>query len=184
MNESHIYLVFVKTDTLLSRSIGVITKSEYTHVALSLDSNFENMYTFGRIKPNNPFFAGLTIENFHTGIYQRSVNCPSLIYKIPVSAKQLDKLIEELNKYYSSDKKYKYNFLGLFAVLMDKSWKRDNHYFCSEFITYLLSKSDIWHSPKEPELTKPCDLINITNKEIFYKGYTSDFSSKYKSNII
>lgn len=180
MNESYIYLVFVKTDTLLSRSIGTITKSDYTHVALSLDNEFKNMYTFGRLRPNNPFFAGLTIENFHTGIYQRSPYCQSLIYKIPVSNNQIKKLREELNRYYSSDKKYKYNFLGLFAVLMDKPWKREYHYFCSQFVTELLSTSNIWQSPKVPELTKPCDLIHIDNKEIFYKGYTSDFNLKYK----
>lgn len=180
MNESYIYIIFVKTNTLLSRSIGAITKSAYTHVALSLDDNFKNLYTFGRLRPSNPFFAGLTVENFHTGVYQRSPYCPSLIYKIAVSEEQLKKLTKELDKYYSSDIKYRYNFLGLFAVLMDKQWKREHHYFCSEFVTELLASSDIWHSPKAPELTKPSDLIHINNKEIFYKGYTADFSSKYK----
>lgn len=182
MNKFYIYLIFVKTDTLLSRSIGAITKSDYTHVALSLDDSFRNMYTFGRRRPSNPFFAGLTTENFHTGVYQRSPYCKAMIYKIPVSENQLEKLKRELYRYYSSDEKYRYNFLGLFAVMMDKPWKRKGYYFCSQFVSSLLSSSDIWHSPKEHELTQPCDLIHINNKEIFYKGYTSDFSLKCSSN--
>ena len=183
MDNSYVYLVFSKTDTLLSRSIGAITKSDYTHVALSLDTNFNNMYTFGRLHPSNPFFAGLTIESLHTGVYQRSSYCKSMIYKISVSNEQLKALTNELNKYYSSNIKYRYNFLGLFAVLMDKPWKREKHYFCSEFISELLASSDIWHSPKVPELTRPSDLVHMDNKEIFYRGYTSDFTLKYKNEF-
>ncbi|MBD7913130.1 MULTISPECIES: hypothetical protein [Clostridium] len=177
MEKSNIYLVFSRTGTWLSRSIKVITNSEYTHVALSLDSNFDNMYTFGRLNPNNPFYAGLTIENLHDGVYKKSSSCESLIYKIPVSKDQLDTLIDELNKYYYSDIKYKYNFLGLFAVLLDKPWKRSRHYFCSQFVTELLIKSSIWDSPKLPELTRPTDLVHIDNKEIIFQGSTNEIST-------
>lgn len=180
MNNSYIYIVFSKTNTLISRSIGAVTKSDYTHVALSLDTNFDNMYTFGRLNPNNPFFAGLTVENLHTGVYQRTPYCKSMIYKIAVSDNQLKILKHELDKYYSAKQKYRYNFLGLFAVLIDKPWKRQNHYFCSEFVSELLASSNIWHSPKVHELTRPSDLVYINNKEIFFKGYASDFSSKNK----
>jgi hypothetical protein len=177
MEESNIYLVFSRTGTWLSRSIKIITNSQYTHVALSLDSNFNNMYTFGRLNPNNPFYAGLTIESLHDGVYKRSSSCESLIYKIPVSKNQLDKLIKEINTYYYSDIKYKYNFLGLFAVLLDKPWKRQHYYFCSQFVTELLNKSSIWDSPKIPELTRPTDLIHIKNKEIIFQGLTNEITS-------
>ncbi|MDS0526052.1 hypothetical protein NNC19_10205 [Clostridium sp. SHJSY1] len=177
MDESSIYLVFSKTGTWLSRLIKVLTNHPYTHVALSLDSNFNNMYTFGRLNPNNPFYAGLTIENLYAGVYQKAQYCESLICKIPVTNEQLEKLIIEINKYYSSDIQYKYNFLGLFAVLLDKPWKRENRYFCSQFVTELLINSDIWVSPKLPELTRPIDLIHIDNKEIIFQGLTKELVS-------
>ena len=172
MKTEHIYIVFSKTGTWLSRSIGVVTGSDYTHVSLSLDSSFETMYSFGRLNPNNPFIGGLAIENLYTGVYRNSPCCQCLIYKVPVTKNQLALLKYELNSHLVMNEKvkYRYNFIGLFAVLMDKPLKRDRHFFCSEFVSTLLSKSDIWHSPKVPELTRPTDLIEITDKEIVYEG--------------
>ena len=183
MKTQYIYIVFSKTGTWLSRSIGVVTGSNYTHVSLSFDSQFDKMYTFGRLNPNNPFSGGLTIENLHTGVYKNSPYCQCLIYKIPVTEDQLILLKNELDLHLNLNKeiKYKYNFAGLFAVLMDKPLKREKHFFCSQFVSLLLSKSDIWHSPKVPELTRPTDLIEISDKEILYEGLLTEL---YNTNLV
>jgi hypothetical protein len=171
----YIYLVFSKTGTWLSRSISVITKCDYTHVALSFDENFDNMYTFGRLNPKNPFLGGFTTESLYSGVYKSSkVKC--LIYKIPVTNNQLNLLKKELNQYLNSDTKYGYNFIGLFGVLVDKPIKRHDRYFCSQFVTTLLEKSTIWQSPKGADLTRPMDLKTITNKKVVYQGSAHEFS--------
>ena len=59
---------------------------------------------------------------------------------------------------------------------MNKPLKRENHFFCSEFVTTLLNTSGIWTSPKLPELTRPTDLVEIENKNILYKGLVKEFS--------
>lgn len=185
MGDEHIYIVLSKTGTWLSRSIGAITKKEYTHVALSFDDKFNNMYTFGRKNPSNPFNAGLTIEDINNKVYQNPY-CKCLIYKIPVTKKQLTLLQNEINKYLFSDINYRYNFIGLFGVLINKPIKRQNYYFCSQFISTLLSKSTIWYSPKVPELTRPTDLIEIPNSKIVYKGFINNlnYELNYTFNII
>lgn len=175
MNMKYIYLVFSKTGTWLSRSISVITKCDYTHVALSFDEHFDNMYTFGRLSPKNPFSGGFTIENLSEGVYKHS-NVKCLIYKVSVTDNQLKLLNDELNLYLNSNTKLKYNFIGLFGVLLDKPIKRQNSYFCSQFVTTLLEKSTIWQSPKGADLTKPMDLKKIANKKIFYQGTVHGFS--------
>lgn len=180
MGHDYIYIVLSKTGTWLSRSIGAVTRSNYTHVSLSLDNKFDTMYTFGRKKPTNPFYAGLTIEDINNEIYQNPY-CTCLIYKIPVSRKQLQLLKKELNSYLNSSSQYKYNFLGLFAVLFNIPVKRDKYYFCSQFVSTLLSRSTIWYSPKVPELTRPSDLIQISNGQILYKGFVNNFT--YNMNL-
>lgn len=180
MGDDYIYIVLSKTGTWLSRSIGIVTRSNYTHVALSLDDRFDTMYSFGRKNPNNPFYAGLTIENINNVVYQNPY-CTCLIYKIPVTKKQLELLKKEINKYLTSTIKYKYNFIGLFAVLFNIPLKRENYYFCSEFVSTLLSASTIWYSPKVPELTRPSDLVKIPNGQVFYKGFINNFT--YNINV-
>lgn len=182
MDEAYIYIVLSKTGTWLSRSIGYVTKSSYTHVSLSFDNKFDNMYSFARKNPNNPFNAGLTVENINNVVYSNPY-CTCLIYKIPVTLKQLDLLKSELDTYLDSANLYKYNFLGLFAVLFNKPLKRKNHYFCSQFISILLSKSTIWYSPKCPELTKPSDLIEIPNAIIYYEGFINNLIYNKELNI-
>lgn len=175
INNKCIYLVFSKSGTWLSKSIGKVTNSKYTHVSLSLDDNFDNMYSFGRINPNNPIIGGLVKESLYEGVYKRFLDSQCLIYRIWVTEEQLNDLKKELELYLNSTIRYRYNFIGLFAVLLDKPIKREKHYFCSEFVTTLLGKSNIWKGEKVPELTRPMDLVRMENKEVYYEGTIGDF---------
>lgn len=183
MEKSNIYLVFSKTGTWLSTSIGLVTSSPYAHVSLSLDTTFNKMYTFGRINPDNPFSGGLTIENLHSGVYSNP-GCKCLIYAVPVSKEQLDLLNKQLLEYYSSDINYKYNFLGLFAALVDKPLKRSTHYFCSQFVSKLLIESGIYKTSKPPELIRPTDLMLIPNKEVIFEGLLYKFTKSSHSPAV
>ena len=69
---------------------------------------------------------------------------------------------------------FRYNFLGLIFLLLDKPFERKRHYFCSQFVTMLLEKSDIWHSSKAIGLTRPMDLMIIVNKELIFKGFVNN----------
>ena len=42
------------------------TKDEFSHVSIALDIQLEKMYSFGRLKPYNPFIAGFVHEYIHT----------------------------------------------------------------------------------------------------------------------
>jgi hypothetical protein len=183
METQNIYLVFSKTGTWLSNSIGLITGSPYAHVSLSLDTNFNKMYTFGRLHPDTPFTGGLTIENLYTGVYTNR-DCKCLIYKVPVSNEQLALLSTQLFAYYSSDIHYKYNFIGLFGVLLDKPVKRNTHYFCSQFVSKLLIESGIYETSKPPELISPTDLMLIPNKEVIFEGLLNEFTKSSPSVAI
>ena len=183
LKTEHIYLVFSKTGTWLSRLIGFIAKTPYTHVALSFDDKFDTLYTFGRVNPDNPFSGGFTIENLYAGVYKKSSSTYCAIYKMKITSKQLNKLKKELDKFIYSNINYKYNFLGLVSLLFGKPLERKRYYFCSQFLTILLDKSDIWHSPKHSGLTRPTDLLLIENKELVFKGPVSDINIIQK-NII
>ena len=52
-----IYIVLTHTGTVLSNIVKFYTKKDYTHVSISLDSEFKRLHSFGRLNPNNPFKA-------------------------------------------------------------------------------------------------------------------------------
>lgn len=182
MDNKNIYLVFSNTGTLLARCINYYTKDEYVHVSLSFDDSFEKMYSFGRVIPEVPFIGGLVEENLQDGVYKRFQNSKCVIYKVNVSNEQYNALKEELEIFLKEQKKYRYNLLGLIGVAMKHPIQRNNHYFCSEFISHLLIKSNIYYSDKIPSLTKPSDLLNIDHKEFIYEGLAYNYNNY--SNIV
>ena len=64
-----IYLVLTHTGTILSRIIRIYTKDEFTHVSISLDDELNEMYSFGRLNPYNPFLGGFVHENINYGTF-------------------------------------------------------------------------------------------------------------------
>jgi hypothetical protein len=177
MEYKYIYLVFSKTGTWLSRLIGIFADAKYAHSSISLDDSFTQMYSFGRIHPDNPFIGGFAIENLHEGVYKKSSQTECLIYGIRVSDVQYQDLKSEIDRFLIEKEKYNYNFLGLFFAYFDKSFIRNRYYFCSQFISEVLIKSNIYKSDKSPELISPVDLLSIENKEVIYEGYINEFTN-------
>ncbi|MEG0773438.1 hypothetical protein [Clostridium sp.] len=177
MKVKSIYLVFSRTGTWLSRLISLFVEGKYAHASISLDDKFTQMYSFGRINPDNPFIAGFTEENLYNGVYKKFSRSECLIYKLDVTEEQYEILKEEINKFFMEKEKYKYNFLGLFGVVFNKPIRRRNHYFCTEFVSEVLMKTNIYNLDKNPALTKPDDLIAIEHKEIIYEGFINNYQS-------
>jgi hypothetical protein len=170
MSQKYIYLILSRTGTLLSRVIGIFTEGRYTHASISFDSKFNRLYSFGRTNPNNPFSGGFAEENLFDGVYRKFTYSQCLIYKIKITDIQYEILKDTVTSFCTKKREYRYNFLGLFGVILNKPIKRQNYYFCSQFVSELLIKSSVYITHKIPELTKPEDLLQITNKELVYEG--------------
>ncbi len=170
MKYKYIYLVFSKTGTLLSRALNIFSETKYVHASISFDNSFTRMYSFGRTNPNNPFSGGFVEENIYDGVYKKFPESECLIYKISVTEEQYYNLQAAVEDFLKDKEKYRYNFLGLFAILLNKPIKRKNHYFCSQFVSEVLIKGSVYQAKKAPELTKTYDLFSIENKDLIYEG--------------
>jgi|SRR5690554_400875 len=175
MGENYIYLVFSKTGTWLARLIRVISQQKYVHTAISFDNDFVKMYSFGRIHPDNPFYGGFVEENLYAGVYQRFSGCECLIYRVRVTPEQYCYLQQLVEDFRQKKDRLRYNFLGLFGVLLNRPIKRENHYFCSQFVAQLLSESKVYNCGKDPGLTRTSDFFTMENKDVFWEGSISDY---------
>ncbi|MGE5633178.1 MAG: hypothetical protein ACM3TR_19090, partial [Caulobacteraceae bacterium] len=88
MNHKHIYLVFSKTGTWLSKTINLFCEAKYVHTSISFDSSFTKMYSFGRVDPDNPFSGGFVEENLYEGVYKKFSCCECLIYRVRITEEQ------------------------------------------------------------------------------------------------
>ena len=176
----YIYLVFSKTGTWLSRIIKFLVKTKYVHVSIGFNQELTNMYSFGRLKPKNPFLGGFVQEDLSNGIYKLAKDPECLVYKIRVTTGQYNELLKAIQEYSSDAALYRYNFLGLIAAGVNIRIKRKRHYFCSQFVSQLLMTIGVLEIEKPPELIRPTDLLlHIKDKEEIFAGYVQEYVTLY-----
>ena len=170
MINKDIYIIFSKTGTMFSNVISFFTKKEFAHTSISLDPTFQTMYSFGRINPTYVLPAGFVEENLYSGVFSMFPESKCLIYKISVTTEQYISLKAYIDRFLSDKSKYKYSILGTATTLFNVPHKRENYYFCSQFVAEALIESGIYETDKLPELIKPMDLLELKNKTLVYKG--------------
>lgn len=169
MRRYHIYIVLTRTNTIISKLIHILTNAEYTHAAISLDSELEHMYSFGRRWTYNPFIGKFKHEDIDEGAYKFSSVLPGLIMEIEVSKEQYIKANGLLDEFIMNSNYYKYNYMGLFHNLLNMGVCYDNRFLCSEFVYHILKESGIADFKESRNLIKPQDLLNLDGN-IIYKG--------------
>ena len=164
-----IYIVLTHTGTYLSKIIKKWTKDEYSHVSISLDEDLENMYSFGRVHPYNPIWAGLVHEKQNEGTFKRFKKTRAAIYSIEVDDEQYVIIRNTIHRMYKNRSKYKFNIFGLLAIGFNKSFKLKNWFYCAEFVKYVLDQAGVELGLPE-KMIRPESFKYIEKKELEYYG--------------
>ena len=67
-----------------------------------IDENLEEMYSFGRLNPYNPFWGGFVHESIKNGTFKRFKNTRTEIYSLNIENEQyerLENIIKHFNAY-------------------------------------------------------------------------------------
>ena len=179
--EHTIYILLTHSGSLLSKCINVYTKEPYTHVSIALDINLNELYSFGRLKPTNPLFAGFVKEDIVNGTYARFPNTKCALYSLSIDDIQYHRLKKELYKFKLNEDKYGYNLLGLFGVILNYPIKRKYNYFCSQFVATLLKNSGIYLIYKPAALISPRDFRKCKELSLIYEGRLKSYNPELES---
>lgn len=174
-----IYIILTETGTLLSRAIGMYTGKDMNHASISFDPNLYEMYSFGRIHVNNPLSGGFVHEDAETGLFELA-ECA--IYQIQVSPQQYIHMKQFTQYMYWNRERYKYNFLGLFGVLMKKEVRRERAFFCSQFVATILKKGGL-PIKHNPALMTPHCLAQLPFTELVYSGRLSEYIQESRTSV-
>lgn len=168
-----IYIILTHTGTTLSKLIKSYTKNEFSHVSISLDNELKKMYSFGRLHPYNPFWAGFVHEGIDYGTFKRFYLTKTKVYSLEVTEEQYEKM-EEIIEYMKIRRKlYKFNIIGLFAVSINKKVKFKNSFYCAEFVKYVLEEAGV--KTNLPEIIKPEDFKNLEGIKLVYDGKLNEY---------
>ncbi len=175
-----VYIILTNTGTLFTRIIKVFTRYPFNHASISFDQQLDVAYSFGRKKPNNPFIGGFVKEDMEGQLF-RQASCA--IYKCTVSESEYREMIQRIKQIEEQQELYKYNFIGLFAVLLNKKMNREKAYFCSQFVATILSNGGISIKDKPACLVKPNDITECGRFELVYQGDLRGYLLKHGKEI-
>jgi len=169
-----VYIILTYTGTWLAKIVRYYTKREYSHVSISLDENLQRMYSFGRKNPYIAFWGGFVHESAKYGTFKRFKNTKALIYQVYVSEEQYERLSELILKFKKKRKLYRFNVLGLMGVAFSKKRKKENYFYCAEFVQYMLEQTKVVKEPL-PEVIKPEDFKKVPDLEVVFEGILKEY---------
>jgi hypothetical protein len=168
-----VYVLLTDTGTVLTKLIKLYTKKPHNHASIALDDQLWNVYSFGRRRPRNPFMAGFVRENTRGGIF-RKADCA--IYCCSISEKQYENICRKIKEIERNKDDYRYNLLGLFAVMVNMEFDRKNAFFCSHFVAALLEESGVEINKQKPlSLVTPNDIKESSSLKLVYEGKLSAY---------
>ena len=168
-----IYIVMTQTGTLLSRVIKIYSGCEYAHVSISLDKNLDQMYSFGRLNPYNPFWGGFIHEKVNSGTFKRFKNTIAGIEELEITDEEYDNIKNIIKRMEERINPYRFNILGLILVGFNIKYEMEDHFYCAEFLKYLFEECNIENNL--PRLVAPDDFKNIKGIKYIYKGKLSEY---------
>lgn len=164
-----VYLLLSRSGTAFSRLIRALTGDEYTHVSLGLGAGGE-IYSFARLHPRRPLPAGLVREDIAKGYMARHPDIPCAVYRLEVTREQYDAIRRRVNAMLLQHERYHYSILGTALCRLDIAHERGYHFFCSQFVGDVPSRSGAAELPKAASLMRPEDFTQLPDAELIYKG--------------
>ncbi len=165
-----VYIVLTSTGTALSQMIKSYTKEKYNHVSISLNEELTEMYSFGRRNPINPLDGGFVKEDVEIGTYSWFPHTECKILRLEVSLQEYGKITRFIDTFKKKQKKYVYNFVGLFGVVFNTPLEIEGAYFCSQFVAEILRRSGIQLFEKPSSLVQPAEFLELDIFDPLYEG--------------
>ncbi|QAY68039.1 hypothetical protein [Paenibacillus protaetiae] len=162
-----VYIVLTDTGTLFTKTIKYFTKDPFNHASLAFDADLKEVYSFGRKSPGNPFVGGFVKEDMRGGLFRQAV---CAVYRCPVTPCEYDFMRQFIAEMERDQELYRYNLLGVIALLFNIQMKREKAYFCSQFVADVFERSGIALIRKSPLLVKPGDFPCTPMLELAYEG--------------
>lgn len=170
--KKRIYVLLTDTSTVFSRVIKLYTKKKYTHASISFNKELTQVYSFGRKKPTNPFNGGFVQEHLDCKLYS---NADCVLYSCEITEEEYAKMLKQVLRMTSQKEQYRYSLLGVIGVALNKEIKRENAFFCSQFVATILEEGGVSVSDKPLGLVTPDDIAQSSKFKLEYRWRMKDY---------
>ncbi len=168
-----IYIVLTDSGTPMSKLIKKSKGYQYAHVSISLDKDLTRMYSFGRLNPYNAIVGGFVQESPEFGTFKRFKDTYSLILEVDVTESQYKRMEEIVDEFEKNKNIYSFNISGLFLSGINVKRKKENHFYCAEFIKYIFDGAECCYDL--PDVVVPDHFLELETSTIVYEGKLNSY---------
>ncbi|MBQ6685798.1 MAG: hypothetical protein IJM99_06800 [Firmicutes bacterium] len=172
-----IYILLSRTQSILSKTVHLLTADQYTHAAIAFDEDLHDLYSSARWDGITMFPSGPCQEYLHQGFYSYA-NTPCAVYELQVDDEVYEQAKAEVSQIIDQQNRYYFNIIGLLLCRMNIPFRRSNRFFCSQFVGEILLRSGALTLPKDPSLLRPSDYMDLPELNFLFQGYTSQLVGK------
>lgn len=171
------------TGTPMSKAIRTVTGDEYAHASLSLDTNLDRMVSFGA-RPTDNKLGFIPIESIHDKAFTAKDYSTYALYMYMAPMDEYDTATNFINTFKDNVNKFKYNTIGCIRFMLGLETHRDEHLFCSEFVSKVLSAANPKLIKKDPSLMSPGDLSRTHKLIKISSGNIKDYNPSKADDIV
>ena len=180
-----VYVVLSRSGTILSRIIHVITRGRFTHSAIALDVEMEELFSFGRRYDYNPFIGCFKHESLTDLHYRRGR--PGMIIELPVTQEQYERIRRRIMVFRRNPDAFKYNVPGLITSIFHRTFEGERRFFCSEFVYFVLNEAGVCDFGMTRGHVRPMMFVDADGT-IVYEGelprYTPQLTLPRKNALV
>lgn len=166
-----IYIILTKSGTVVSRLVHFITADTYTHVSIAFDAGLHTLYSSARKNGRTLFPAGPCTESLCSELFKRHPYTPCAVYELQVTDEIYEKAKQEVAQIMENADQYHYNIIGLLLCRFNIPCHRKHYFFCSQFVSEVLHRSQAVALPKDPSLMRPSDYMWLPELFCRFRGY-------------
>ena len=183
--QKSVYVVLMRSKSILSVAINLLKGDKYTHAAISLNAELSLMFSFGRRRFWNPFVGCFKRERLDDEFFSRQKKLPGVIIRIPINEKTFKSIADDILEMLLEAHAYKFNVWGMFLTTIKKDFspvisycskieeEASNDYFCSEFVYQLLREHSVADFGTPRGCVRPWHLYYLTQipeARLIYEG--------------
>lgn len=173
-----IHVVVVKGKSPFSDAISTVTKSPFSHSAVCIDNNFNNLYSFNLSNGVNKI-GGFSIENIDNYPKENRL----AVFSFFVTKDNYNKIVERIKILADNIDKTAYGVANILTLPFKHiNLNLDNSMICSQFVDSILKMANVDITGKDSSHVVPNDFYKAStaNGKVYkvFDGITKDFKPK------
>jgi len=179
-----IFIVLSFTGSTPAQLIRKFTKEPYSHASIALNYNLNPMYSFVMEQiPEVGFKSGFAEEYIDKGVWKKDI-CEYTMWMFLCRPAQYETIQHLIMSIKDHREQYRYNMKGLIHFLTKHFKKNDDHFFCSEFVSWLLQTIEPEKWGRNISSYTPYGLINRNAMIHITRGKMKNYNPDKVKSIV